>query len=171
MTARGERRAPSDWPWRRRATLYKVGGRGRPVSLRPVAAGLGGAAPLCARRLQEDGDAEGRVRDEGGRPRGGRHPLPAAGWGRGWGRRRAGATLLGGGAESRRGAGGQARPCPPLLTSPHGRGGGLGVCGGVTVVTVSARGADPPSKVRLPAGGGAALGLLVAVNRPEQPQK
>lgn len=37
---------------------------------------------IAARRLRllrEHGDAEGRVRDEGGRPRGGGHPLPAAG--------------------------------------------------------------------------------------------
>lgn len=167
MTARGERRAPSDWPRRRRATLYKVGGRGWPVSLRPVAAGLGGqrrSAPAACRKMatlkavcvmKGDGPVEGVI-----------HFQQQVGVGAGGGRERPcwAAVLSHGGGRA-------ARPGPALPSSPHGRGGGLGVCGGVTVVTVSARGADPPSKVRLPAGGGAAPGLLVAVNRPEQPQK
>lgn len=131
MTARGERRAQFDWLRRRRATLYKVGREGPAPQSALGRRGVAEAVLLCARRLQEDGDAEGRVRDEGGRPRGGRHPLPAAGRGRGWGRRRAGVILPGGGAESRRGAGGQARPCPPLPSPPHltAGGGGWGCVG------------------------------------------
>lgn len=59
------------------AALYKPRGRGGPVSPPALVGGCVVARRL--RLLREHGDAEGRVRDEGGRPRGGGHSLPAAG--------------------------------------------------------------------------------------------